>query len=194
MNSKKRILVVVSSPRENSNSTILALKASEGVEAAGGEADVIHIGNLNIQPCSACDACRNEPGTGCIKPDEMQPLYPKIREADGIVFATPIYWFNMSAQMKAFIDRTYAMTEGSKYGFTGKNVGVILSYADSDVFSSGGVNALRCFQDICAYVKANIIGMVYCTADKVGEVQANEQLLKAARSLGEKIVNARNQV
>jgi len=189
MKSKKRILILTASPRRNGNSTILALKAAEGVKAEGGEADVVPISNLNISPCNACDFCRTKAEAGCIIKDDMQPLYQKIKESQGIIFATPIYWFNISAQMKLFIDRTYAVHNKENWAFTGKDVGVILTYGDSDVFASGGINALRSFQDIFAYVKANLVGTVYGTADKAGETQTNEGLLEESYGLGKKLVN-----
>ena len=191
MKKSKRVLILAASPRKNGNSTILALKAAEGVNANGGEADVATIGNIKITPCDACDICKDKPEEGCVIKDDMQPFYQQIKDAQGILFATPVYWFNVSAQMKLFIDRTYAINDGGNYAFTGKNVGVILTYEDEDVFVSGGVNALRSFQDICAYVKANLVGMVYGSAGKAGDVQTNEKLLQKAYDLGRKIVNSK---
>ena len=185
----KRVLILASSPRKNSNGTILALKAAEGVKAEGGEADVVEIGHLKIAPCNACDSCLTKPEAGCVIKDDMQPLYAKIRAAQGIIFATPVYWFNMSAQMKLVIDRAYAIQDKEYFAFTGKDVGVILTYGDVDIFASGGVNALRSFQDICAFAKANLVGTVYGTANKAGEVQTNEELLQKAFDLGKKLVN-----
>ena len=187
MKPNKRVLILTASPRKNGNSTILALKAAEGIKAEGGEADVVPIGNLNIAPCNACDACRTKQEAGCVIKDDMQPLYKKIEDAQGVIFATPIYWFNVSAQMKLFIDRTYAIHGKSYYALTGKDVGVILTYEDEDVFVSGGINALRSFQDIFAYVKANLVGAVYGSADKAGDVRANGELMQKAYDLGKKI-------
>ena len=189
MKKAKRVLILTASPRKNGNSTILALKSAEGVNANGGEAGVVSIGNLRIAPCNACDICRDKPEVGCVIKDDMQPLYQQIKDAQGIIFATPVYWFNVSAQMKLFIDRTYATYDSGNYAFTGKNVGVILAYEDEDVFVSGGINALRSFQDIFAYVRANLVGMVYGSAGKAGDVQTNGKLLQKAYDLGRKIVN-----
>jgi multimeric flavodoxin WrbA len=189
MKSPKRILIVTASPRKNSNSSILALKAAEGVKAGGGEADVVSIGNLKIAPCNDCDSCRTKPEAGCVIQDDMQPLYQKIRDAQGIILATPIYWFTVSSQMKLFIDRSYAIHGEGYFAFTGKDVGVILTYADEDVFVSGGINALRTFQDIFAYSRANLVGTVYGSADKAGEVQANRELLQKAYNLGKKLAS-----
>ena len=185
----KRVLILAASPRKDGNSTILASKAAEGVKAAGGEADLVPISHLKIAPCNACDSCLTKPEGGCVIKDDMQPLYQKIKDARGIIFATPVYWFNMSAQMKLLIDRAYAIQGKGYWAFTGKDVGVILTYGDEDVFASGGINALRSFQDICAFVKANLVGTVYGSADKVGDVQTNRKLLQKAYDLGKKLVN-----
>jgi multimeric flavodoxin WrbA len=189
MKPDNRVLILAASPRRNGNSTILALKAAEGVKAEGGEADVVSLGSLNIAPCNACDACRTKPEEGCVIKDDMQPLYKKIEDAQGVIFATPVYWFNVSAQMKLFIDRTYAIHGKGYYALTGKDVGVILTYEDVDVFVSGGINALRSFQDIFAYVKANLVGSVYGSAGKAGDVRANGELMQKAYDLGKKIAN-----
>ena len=66
---------------------------------------------------------------------------------------------------------------------------MILTYGDEDVFASGGINALRSFQDICAFVKANLVGAVYGSADKAGDVKTNGKLLEKAFDLGKKLVN-----
>ena len=87
----------------------LHLKAAEGIKAEGGEPEVVSVSHLKIAPCNACDSCISKPEAGCVIKDDMQPLYQKIRNAQGIIFATPVYWFNMSAQMKLLIDRTYAI-------------------------------------------------------------------------------------
>src|SRR4030066_2561175 len=143
MNALKRVLIFTASPRKNGNSTILASKAAEGVKAGGGEPEVVSIGHLKIAPCNGCDSCISKPEAGCVIKDDMQPLYQKIRASQGIIFATPVYWFNMSAQMKLVIDRAYAIQGKEYFAFTGKDVGVILTYGDVDVFASGGINALR---------------------------------------------------
>ncbi|MCX6654118.1 MAG: flavodoxin family protein [Candidatus Bathyarchaeota archaeon] len=189
MEVKRRILILAASPRKNGNSTTLALRAAEGVRDGGGEASVQLIAHMNISPCSACDYCRSNPEAGCRNRDDMQPLYTKIREAQGILFATPIYWFNMSAQMKLLIDRTYAVHIGDSYALTGKDVGVILTYEDEDVYVSGGVNALRTFQDIFRYVRANPVGAVYGTAGKPWDAQDNPTLMQKAYDLGKKLAN-----
>ncbi len=191
MKTLKRVLIVAASPRKSGNSTLLALRAAEGVKAEGGEADIVPIGHLKIAPCNACNSCITKPEAACVIKDDMQPLYQKIRNSQGILFATPVYWFNMSAQMKLFIDRAYAIQDKGCWAFTGKDVGVILTYGDEDVFASGGTNALRSFQDVFAFAQANYVGSVYGSADKAGDIRTNEKLLQKAYDLGRRLANSK---
>jgi multimeric flavodoxin WrbA len=187
---EKKILVIAGSPRRHGNSTILAETAAEAAREAGADVEVIHLGELSISPCTACDACRKNPNGGCIIQDDMVAIYPKLEEVNGLILASPVYWFTMSAQLKAFIDRTYAMGEGEKYGLGGKSVGIIMTYADADLFSSGAVNALRTFQDIFAYVESKIVGIVHGSAEKAGDIQSNEAVLTQAAELGKNVATA----
>ena len=181
------MLVVLGSPRKNGNSTILANKLVEGATEAGADVETIFLQGLKIAPCNACDACRKNPKVGCAIKDDMIPIYKKIERADAIVLASPVYWFNMSAQLKTFIDRTYAMEKDGKYGFSGKVFGIIMTYADVDAFAAGAVNALRSFQDMCAFVGSKIAGIVHGSAEHAGDIASNEALLQAAFDLGKKL-------
>ena len=105
----KKIIIIKGSPRKSGNSAALAEQVAAGAQAAGAEVESIYLHGLDIQPCDACEACQGAADLDCIIDDDMQTLYPKIRQADAIVYASPIYWFNLSAQMKLFIDRCYSL-------------------------------------------------------------------------------------
>jgi multimeric flavodoxin WrbA len=119
----------------------------------------------------------------------MQALYPKLRAADALVIASPVYWFTVSAQTKLFMDRWYALEGPGGNALTGKRVGIVLTYGDSDPFNSGAVNALRTFQDAFRYIGAEIVGAVYGSASKAGEIAENQALMDRAYRLGEKLVS-----
>ena len=91
----------------------------------------------------------------------MQKLYSKLVAAEGVIYASPVYWFTVSAQMKLFMDRCYALVGPSGYALKGKKMAVALAYGDADPFRSGAVNALRTFQDAFTYVGAELVAM--CT-------------------------------
>ena len=119
----------------------------------------------------------------------MKELYPKLREADVVVIASPIYWFTVSAQTKLFMDRWYALGRPKGHSFAGKRFGIVLAYSNSsDVFTSGAVNALRTLQDALHFVEASSIGMVYGNAGVPGGMEKNKDLMAKAYKMGEELL------
>jgi len=100
-----KIIAIVSSPRgKNSNTLKLVNAALDGVAAAGAEAEVIDIAKLKIKYCTACDVCHK---TGvCPIKDDFNGVLEKLLAADGIIWSSPNYITNVSAQLKTFFDRT----------------------------------------------------------------------------------------
>lgn len=192
MNDAKKIMVLLGSPRKKGNSTTLAERIIKGAESEGAMVESIYLNGLNIKPCQGCYACKKKDSKGCTVDDDMQSLYPKIRASDALVIATPVYWFTMSAQTKIFMDRCFGLfnEDFSVNPLNKKRIAIAMSYGDSDVFKSGCVNALRCFQDAYQYVGARIVGMVYGSAEAPGEIAANESLMREAEDLGRKLARA----
>lgn len=184
----KKVLILNGSPRPGGNSSILAEQVRKGAEEAGAVAEVIYLHGLDINPCDACDSCQGVAEIDCIVEDDMQTLYPKVREADAIVYATPIYWFTVTAQTKIFIDRCYGMgtdVDGIEgHALAGKKIGVVLVYEGDDPFDSGAINAIRMFQDMFKYISAEIVGFVYGTALDPGEIRKQGDVMVKALELG----------
>ena len=126
----------------------------------------------------------------CILEDDMQILYPKLRSADAIVIASPIYWFTMNAQTKLCIDRWYALEGPRGNALAGKQIGIILTYGDSNQFTSGAINAMRAFEDMFRYVRADIVEMIHGSASNVGDVQKQPDLMEQAYKLGQTLAGA----
>jgi len=183
-----KVVVLMGSPRKKGNSAILADRIAEGAKKAGAKVETIFLHGLNIAPCKSCYACQKKKSRGCAIDDAMQDLYPKLLAAEAWVIASPVYWFTMSAQMKIFMDRCFALPAYAKEPFAGKRIAIAMSYGDADPFASGCVNALRTFQDAFNYTRAKIVGMVYGSALGAGEIRANEALLKEAEKLGRNLV------
>ncbi len=179
-----KMLILLGSPRKNGNSAALAEKVGEGARAAGATVDTVYLNGLNIKPCQGCEKCQRDDARGCSVDDDMTPLYAKLREADSVVIASPVYWFHLSAQTKIFIDRLYAVGVGRNNIFKGKSLALVLTYADPDPFVSGAVNALRSFQDICRHLDATLEGMVYGSAGSPGEIKGNPVVMDQAYLLG----------
>ena len=100
-----KIVGIVCSPRKEGNTEILVREALEGVSEAGGETELVLVADKSIAPCDACEACQK---TGiCTIKDDMEPIYQQLEASDGVIFGTPVYFLNVSAQAKAIMDRTY---------------------------------------------------------------------------------------
>jgi multimeric flavodoxin WrbA len=105
--SNMRVLGIMGSPRRHSNTEILLDKALEGAREAGAEVEKVVVSMLNISPCLEIYACFKD-GNCSIK-DDMQTVYDKLLEADHIVFASPIFFYGITSQAKAVIDRCQAL-------------------------------------------------------------------------------------
>ena len=106
-NGKMKILVRTGSPRKNGNSSTLASEFIRGAEEAGHEVVRFDAAFKKVHPCIACNQCgMNGP---CVFKDDFEFVRKHIVDADCVVFATPMYYFGISAQLKAVIDRFYAI-------------------------------------------------------------------------------------
>ncbi|MCX5975558.1 MAG: flavodoxin family protein [Coprothermobacterota bacterium] len=183
----KRIIILKGSPRGGSNSSILADQVAAGAKEAGAEVELFSLSKMEIYPCRACEACHASADSQCVIQDDMQGLFPKLREADGIVIASPIYWFTFNAQTKACIDRWYSLESPQGNALAGKQLALVLAYADTDPYSSGAVNAIRAFGDMARYLKATVAGIVYGSSGEAGAIQQQPKALAKAYELGQKL-------
>ena len=101
------ILVLTGSPRKNGNSNLLASRFIEGAREAGHNVTRFDAAQSEVHPCIACNSCGMD--GPCIFKDDFETVREHIVPADMVVFATPMYYFGISAQLKAVIDRFYAI-------------------------------------------------------------------------------------
>lgn len=102
-----KILVLTGSPRKNGNSNFLADEFGRGASEAGHQVTRFDAAQSNVHPCIACNACGMD--GPCVFKDDFEKVREHIIPADMVVFATPMYYFGISAQLKAVIDRFYAL-------------------------------------------------------------------------------------
>ncbi|MHA1379681.1 MAG: flavodoxin family protein [Candidatus Helarchaeota archaeon] len=115
------ILGISTSPRKNKNTEFLIKKALENIKEC--ETEFISLAELEVKPCTSCDGCKEK--AACIIDDGMQKIYELLKNADGIIIGSPVYFGNMSAQCKALIDRTL-MLRRHKMALRNKVVGVVV--------------------------------------------------------------------
>lgn len=105
----KKILIVLGGGRRGGNTAQLAGAFAKGATQAGHQVETVSLTETEVKGCIGCNACRYE--KPCIQKDGFNSLVPKIKEADLIVFASPLYFWTISAKLKAFIERFYCMAQ-----------------------------------------------------------------------------------
>ncbi len=141
----RKVLVISSSLRKNSNSDCIAKEFARGAKEAGNEVDYISLRGKNINFCRGCLACQKI--KKCVIQDDMLEIEEKMVNSDVIVFATPIYYYEMSGQLKTLLDRGNPMYV-KDYKF--RDIYFISTAADDDMKSDEraiyGLNGwLECF-------------------------------------------------
>jgi len=182
----KTAAVILSSPRKGSNSSALARAVAEGLVRAGGRAEIIDLAGLDIKPCLACGNCQRNGGR-CSQVDGMQTAYPKLRAASILVLATPVYMFNMSAQLKIFLDRCYALLNPENNALAGKTMAAAISYGADDLDSSGAGHIVASLQELGRYTQVAWGGLVHGRGQDRDVLAQNGALLEQARALGSKL-------
>lgn len=98
-----KIVILQGSPNRRGSTALMAEAFARGAQEAGHETQIFHISEENIHPCNGCVSCGYE--GPCVQKDGMEKIRPAILDADMIVFATPLYYFSMTSQLKMVIDR-----------------------------------------------------------------------------------------
>lgn len=101
-----KVIAFNGSPRKNANTQSLVEAVLKGAENKGAETRLINLNELNIKGCQGCEACKKDLGK-CFQKDDLSPLLKEMAECDAVVLGTPIYYYQVSSQFKALVDRFY---------------------------------------------------------------------------------------
>lgn len=157
-----KILILMGSPRNVSNTAELTKPFIEELKNGGAEVEYIELKDKNIAPCKGCYACQQVAGEyGCAIKDDMYEIVDEIVKADIIILATPIYSFYCTTDMKALLDRHYGLNKyyGSAEGslWEGKKVGVIATHGYDTPYATEAFELG--IKHLCQHSKLNYIGM-----------------------------------
>ena len=108
-----KIAILNGSPRKQ-NTEAMVNAFAEGAKEAGHEVEILHVGKMKIAGCLGCEYCHGKGEGKCIQKDDMEKLMPAYLESDMIVFASPIYYFSMTAQLEAALQRVYCIGKPAK--------------------------------------------------------------------------------
>ncbi len=175
-----KLLAVSCSPRKNGNTVLLLETALDAARKEGAETELFTVAGKTIQPCDGCWACVK---TGkCHIKDDMTALYDKLVEADGIIFGTPIYFWGMTAQAKAVIDRSIALNHAEK-NLANRVCGAVVVAG-----SLGLVDALKDYAYFIIQKRMLPANMVAAYTGDPADTKKMEGLLKDAGDLGRQMV------
>jgi multimeric flavodoxin WrbA len=171
-----KILAISGSPRKDGNTVTMLNEALAGAQQEGAGVELYSVSGKNIQPCDGCWGCTK---TGkCHIKDDMQTLYDKMIEADGIIFGTPIYFYGMTAQIKTVMDRTIALN-GPERSLTNKVGGIVAVCG-----SLGLVDALKDFSFYMMTRRMLPVGHVAAYAGSPDDLKKMEKCMKAVHDMG----------
>ena len=170
----KKVVVISTSLRHGSNSQVLAEQFAKGAEATGHQVELITLRGKEIRFCVGCLACQ-QTGT-CVFKDDVPAIMESVLNADVVCWATPIYYYEMSGQMKTLIDRMNAMY-AKDYRF--RDIYLLTTAAEEEVFvprraESGLQGWIDC------YGKSALKGHLFCGGvGGPGEIAGNAKLQEA---------------
>ena len=177
----KKVLIISSSPRKGSNSECLAKAFAEGAQSSGHEVELISLRGKTVNFCRGCFVCQEK--LRCVIRDDADEICQKACNADVLVFATPIYYYEMSGQLKTLLDRLNPLFP-SDYKF--RDIYLLSSAAEDAEHVpqravSGVEGWVECFE------KAHFSGSVFMGGvTEVGE-NPSHPALEEARSLGSRL-------
>lgn len=177
----KTVLVISTSFRKGSNSDLLANEFVRGAREAGHTVEKISLEGKTLQFCRGCLACQSRRDGHCVMNDDADAIVERMRQADVLVFATPIYYYGMSGQMKTLLDRANPLYPVD-YAF--RSVYLLAAAADEDPSAmDGAVRGLEGW--ISCFERSSLSGVLRGVGvNDAGSVQNRPELLKAAYEMG----------
>ena len=178
-----KLLAIVGSPRLKGNTNYLVEQSLEEAAKRGAETEKIILSQYVVNPCLGHDNCASY--DTCRQKDDTGWILDRLCQADGVILATPVYYYNVSAQMKAFIDRNYFLYMHDRKS-RARTLGIIVVAESLGIEDT--LHTLRQFVDEAFEVNEDKIFTVCGYAGGSGEVKNNLPLVEEARKLGQQMV------
>ncbi len=197
MSNSRNLLVLVGSPRRAGNSATLATAVQRGAEQAGARVALRFVDDFISSFLRDCRTCRLPDGE-CAIVDRFRTLFfDDFLPADGVVFCSPVYWYGLSAQTKAFFDRTFCYYAASHPDsarvierMSRKRIGLVL--ASEETYPGASLGIVHQIQEYSRYTHSQLVGIVRGVGNSRSEVARDPgEPIVAAEQLGREIFNRR---
>jgi multimeric flavodoxin WrbA len=182
-----KLLAFVGSPRKGGNTDVLVDQAIDAFREAGGETEKVFLSSLDIHPCQGCGACSRADGLDsvCAQQDDMSELYQKMISADALLWATPIYMWSPTAQMKLFLDRLHPFGDYQhtrwQSALAGKPIGLIIVYAEPDPLDSGVFQTRDILKVVAEARGGHVPFVIHSTVGEKGQAGQDAGLVQRVR-------------
>lgn len=180
----KKIVILNGSPRKNGNTSALVKAFTEGAESAGHSVTEFFLDRMDIHGCKGCFGGHSSKDCPCVQWDDMDKIYPAVKECDVIVLATPLYYWNMSGQIRTAVDRLFALEEGDGNLLRGHDrSSALLMAAEGNDFE----DILAYYDHLMQHLRWKNLGHVLAGGNgDVGDIQGKPEL-QDAYELGKSI-------
>lgn len=187
-----KVLGIMGSPRIKGNTDLLLDEALKGAESQGAEVEKIVVDKLNISPCKEYYGCVKD--GNCVIRDDMDAIYPKLLDADVVIVASPMFFYGLSAQVKALIDRSQALW-ARKYVLKQrprekgrKGALIAVGATKGPTLFEGTINTVKYF--FLAIGVKYTYDLQVRSVDKKGEINDYPDILQKAFQLGKKLAKS----
>ena len=178
-----KTIAIVGSPRKNGNTEIIARHTLKAIEEEGIETELITLAGLNIQGCNACKACAKQ--EACPIDDDVFPIYQKMKAADAIILASPVYYGSATALIKALMERAGFIGRSQGRIYAGK-VGGALVVARRAGQNFTFAQLTLWFQILGFYIPGSTYWNIAIGREK-GEVSGDEEGMRTAWNFGKNV-------
>lgn len=197
MGSASSLLILVGSPRRAGNSAQLAGAVRRGAESTGANVTLRFLDDHISSFLKDCRTCRRPDGECAIEDGFRTLFFEDFLPADAVAFCSPIYWYGLSAQTKAFFDRTFCYYAASHprsadviARMSGKRIGLTL--ASEETYPGASLGIVHQIQEYARYTHSEFVGVVRGIGNSRGEVSSDpSDPLRAAEDLGRRMLSAK---
>ena len=173
----KNIVILNGSPRKNGNTSALVQAFTKGAQSAGHTVTEFFLDKMDIHGCKGCFGGHSSRECPCVQRDDMAQIYPAVKDSDVVVLATPLYYWNMSGQLRTAVDRLFALEEGDGTLLRGHNrASALLMAAEGHGFE----DVLLYYNHLMGHLNWKNLGHVLAGGNgDVGDIEGKPELQQA---------------
>lgn len=170
----KKVVILNGSPRRKGNTSMLVKAFTEGAESSGHTVTEFFLDSMDIHGCKGCFGGHSNRDCPCVQHDDMAKIYPAVKDCDVIVLATPLYYWNMSGQLRTAIDRLFALEEGDGNLLRGHGRACALLMAAE---GNGFEDVSLYYDHLMEHLQWKNLGKVFCGGVMdVGDIAGRKEL------------------